>query len=65
MAQQNIGRLLARCARRKPLSATKIAEYTGATRVTVYNWFLGKGISPAFRPKVLKLIAKLSQGQVK
>jgi hypothetical protein len=59
MAQQNTGLLLARLIKRHNMSIPKVADFTGATRATVYNWCSGKGVSPAYRAVVLKLIARL------
>ena len=59
MTQNNLGKRLARLLRRSPLTAVQVAKATGATRATVYNWMSGKGVSPAYRSNVLKLITKL------
>ena len=61
MRQVNLGQQLARCAKRSSFTVAQITQYTGATRCTVYNWLAGKGISPAYRTKVTKLIEKLSR----
>ena len=55
----NIGILLSRHMRKSGLSVVRVAAYTGATRCTVYNWLAGRGISPAYRAKVTRLIEKL------
>lgn len=60
MAEKNTGLLLARWVRKEGLSVVEVAEYTGATRATVYNWLAGNGVSPAYRARVYKLIEKLS-----
>ena len=58
MADQ-LGLKLARVVRRHGLSVEQVAEYTGATRCTVYNWMSGKGVSIAYAPRVLKFIEKM------
>jgi hypothetical protein len=59
MAQNNLGKQLARLLRSVPMTAVQVAKATGATRATVYNWLSGRGVSPAYRSNVQKLITKL------
>jgi hypothetical protein len=56
-----LGQRLARAARRKEKSVIWLAGRIGCTRVTVYHWFAGGGVSPAYRPKVERLVAQLEK----
>lgn len=51
-----LGVKLARWAVYFDLPATKIADATGATRQSVYNWFKGGEVFVAYRPAVERLI---------
>ena len=42
---------------------TKIAQYTGATRQTVYNWFSGTDVTPAYRERVSALLRILQSSK--
>jgi hypothetical protein len=50
-----LGVRLARVAIARKVSVSNIALCTGATRATVYNWFSGGGVTPAYRDKVVQL----------
>lgn len=53
------GAQLGRLAMKRGVSVAEIAKRTGATRPTVYNWFRGGMVSPAYRGAVFMLIAQL------
>jgi hypothetical protein len=40
----------------RDISVLRIAKATGATRQTVYNWFLGGEVANAYKQRVEKLI---------
>ena len=65
MEDYNLGLELARLARMFSYHPLRIAKYTGATRGTVYNWFLGKGVSNAYRTKAERLVVKLQAKEQK
>ena len=50
---------LGRLAMKKDYSVAQIAELTGATRPTIYKWFRGGTVSPAYRAAVASLILYL------
>ena len=56
---KTIGARLARLAMKHELSVVDIAKRTGASRTTVYNWFLGSGVSNAYLPRVEHLVGEL------
>ena len=51
-----IGLTLARLALKQELSLREIAYIIGASRMTVYNWTKGRGVTNAYVPSVEKLI---------
>lgn len=57
---KTLGNILGRWAVAKDLSVTRISRATGATRQTVYNWFAGGDVAPAYRSRVETLISVLS-----
>lgn len=59
-APQSEGNKLGRQAIRLNFSVIRIAKATGATRQTVYNWFVGRPIAPYYTPRVTALIEILS-----
>ena len=65
MAAKNLGLTLARLLKQTHTSAQEAADSTGATRATVYNWISGKGVSPAYRTALNKLITKLQARKIK
>lgn len=50
-----LGVRLARVAVAREVSVVNVSRCTGATRATVYNWFSGGGVTPAYRDKVIQL----------
>lgn len=58
-APKTLGNQLGRWAIHLDLPVIKIAEYTGATRQTVYNWFSGTDVTPAYRERVTQLLSIL------
>jgi DNA invertase Pin-like site-specific DNA recombinase len=58
-APSTLGVRLGRLAIRKQVSVQAIAEKTGASRTTVYNWFSGGGVTNAYKDRVLALIQEL------
>lgn len=48
-APRTLGNQLGRWAIHHDVSAQKLALVTGATRQTVYNWFTGSDVTPAYR----------------
>lgn len=55
-APNSRGNVLGRWAVRLDLSVLRISKATGATRQTIYNWFLGKPVAPYYRGDVDILI---------
>ncbi len=53
------GLQLAREAVRLDLSIIKIAQLAGASRMTVYNWFSGRGVTNAYKARVQDIINTL------
>ncbi len=58
-APKTLGNQLGRWAVHLDLPVMKIADYTGATRQTVYNWFSGTDVTPAYRERVTQLLSIL------
>ena len=58
-APKSLGNLLGRWAIKIDFPVIKISEYTGATRQSIYNWFGGSEVSPAYRRSVENLLAIL------
>ncbi|NDD53436.1 hypothetical protein EBZ39_06100 [bacterium] len=55
-APKTLGNQLGRWAVHLDFPVTKIAKSTGATRQTVYNWFNGGEVTPAYRNVVQGLL---------
>jgi hypothetical protein len=53
---KTLGNQLGRWAVYLDFPVTKIAKSTGATRQTVYNWFGGGEVAPAYRGVVQSLV---------
>lgn len=62
-APKTFGTKLARLALRRQFSVLHVAACTGATRTTVYNWYSGKGVTPAYRQRVTQLIDILTAAE--
>ena len=65
MDNNNLGLRLALFAARHKLTVIDIAEATGATRQTVYNWFAGRPISPVYRKALAKFLSSTRKGGTK
>lgn len=48
---------------RLKISVIRIAKATGATRQTVYNWFVGSPVAPYYRGRVAEVIEILKGAQ--
>ncbi len=55
-APKTLGNQLGRWAVHLDFPVTKIAQITGASRQTVYNWFEGGEVFVAYRPAVTNLL---------
>ena len=55
-APKTLGNQLGRWAVHLDFPVTRIAELTGASRQSVYNWFAGGEVFVAYRPAVTNLI---------
>lgn len=55
-APKTLGNQLGRWAVHLDFPVTKIAELTGVSRQTVYNWFEGGEVFVAYRPTVTNLL---------
>jgi hypothetical protein len=55
-APKTLGNQLGRWAVHLDFPVTKIAELTGASRQSVYNWFAGGEVFVAYRPAVTNLL---------
>ena len=62
-APKSLGNQLGRWAIHLDFPVIKIAKYTGATRQTVYNWFSGTEVTPAYREKVSNLLRILQSSK--
>ena len=60
-APRTLGVRLAKLAIKHDVSVQQIAEKTGASRVTVYSWFAGGGITNAYQAAVQKLVLRLTK----
>lgn len=58
-APRSLGNLLGREALRLGFSVHRVSKYTGATRPTVYTWFRGGSVTPAYQTRVKGLISIL------
>lgn len=59
-APQTKGNKLGRLAIERDLSVIRISKATGATRQTVYNWFVGGRVAPFYAKDVNTLIEILN-----
>jgi hypothetical protein len=55
------GNNLGRLALNLDFSVARIAKATGATRQTIYNWFVGGKVAPYYRSAVEELISILAK----
>lgn len=55
-APKTLGNQLGRWAIYRDFSVLRISKITGATRQSVYNWFSGREVFPAYRPIIDALI---------
>ena len=55
-APNTLGTRLGKLAVRRGYSVIKVAAYTGATRQSIYNWYAGHKVSPAYVPVVKALV---------
>jgi len=55
-APKTLGNQLGRWAIHLDFPVLRISAYTGATRQTVYNWFSGTDVTPAYRARVKDLV---------
>ena len=60
-APNSLGKRLAKLAIKHDFSVQKIAKTTGASRVTVYHWFLGGTVTNAYQAAVNKLVLRLKK----
>jgi hypothetical protein len=56
VAPKTLGNQLGRWAISLNFPVIEIAKFTGATRQTVYNWFSGTDVTPAYRNSVQSLL---------
>jgi hypothetical protein len=62
-APKTLGNQLGRWAIHLDFPVIQIAKFTGATRQTVYNWFSGTDVTPAYRMPVQSLLNILQSSQ--
>lgn len=62
-APRTLGNQLGRWAIHHNVSAQNIALVTGATRQTVYNWFTGSDVTPAYRDVAKVVLTTLIKSQ--
>jgi hypothetical protein len=55
-APKTLGNLLGRWAIQLDFPVIQVSKFTGATRQTVYNWFSGREVTPAYRDRVQSLL---------
>jgi hypothetical protein len=55
-APKTLGNQLGRWAIHLDFPVIQISQYTGATRQTIYNWFSGTDVTPAYRDRVKSLL---------
>jgi hypothetical protein len=63
---RTLGNQLGRWAIYHHISAQQLALVTGATRQTIYNWFTGSAVIPAYREKaetVLRTLINVQNGE--
>ncbi len=58
-APDTLGTRLAKLALQSKYSVQDVSAFTGATRMTVYNWYAGRGVTHAYRDRVERLIQLL------
>lgn len=51
----NLGNMLGRFAVKREVSVLRVAAATGATRQTVYRWFVGGTVSRAYKKRVQRV----------
>lgn len=59
-SSKTLGNQLGRWAVHLDFSVNRISKATGATRQTVYNWFAGGQVTPAYKERVKALLHILS-----
>lgn len=62
-APRSLGNSLGRLAVDLDFSVSRIAQATGATRQTVYNWMAGGEVLSPYKPAVERLIAILKNAR--
>ena len=62
-APTTLGATLWHWAAKRQFSVVRIADFTGATRQTVYNWLHGIEVTYAYRKPVTKLIEVLQTSE--
>lgn len=60
-APNTLGVRLGRVAVRKGLSVSYLSAKIGASRATIYQWFLGSSVSNAYRRPVEQLLKELTK----
>jgi hypothetical protein len=55
-APKNLGNTLGRLAVQIDFSVVRLSKATGATRQTVYNWFMGGEVLGAYKPRVERVV---------
>ena len=61
--QPILGNRLGRFAVKLDFSVLRIAKASGATRQTLYNWFIGKPVAPYYKGTVQIMLDILSKSQ--
>ena len=62
-APVSLGNKLGRLALKLDLSVIRISKATGATRQTIYNWFVGGKVAPFYRERVSTLVEIMSEAK--
>ena len=60
-APRTLGVRLAKLAIKHNVSVQEVSAITGASRVTVYSWFSGGGVTNSYRAAIKALILQLQQ----
>jgi hypothetical protein len=55
-APKTLGNQIGRWAIHLDFPVIQISQYTGATRQTIYNWFSGTDVTPAYRGRAQALL---------
>jgi|TARA_R110000822_G_scaffold15103_3_gene52544 hypothetical protein len=63
LAPNSVGKTLGSHAVRTDFSVLRISKATGATRQTIYNWFVGGVVAPYYRDRVAEIIDILKDSQ--